>query len=87
MRNSALLLPLFCMTLAACQTSPLTTSVETKTVNVPVAIPCVTQDALPQSHFVPNGTIDQDAASASLELREWRRFGKAVVQQCSPQKE
>lgn len=70
--------------LTACQTAPsLSTEVDSHEVDVPVAVACVTPDALPKPRFLKEGTVDQDFAAASLELREWRKFGKAVLQQCA----
>lgn len=54
----------------------------TEKVAVPVPVRCVEPDATPKSRFVANGSVDQDAAAAALELREWRAFGKEVVKQC-----
>lgn len=69
--------------LTACQTQqPLVSEIKTETVQVPVPVKCVDKNALPQSKFVKDGTVDQNAAAASLELREWRKFGAVVAQEC-----
>jgi hypothetical protein len=70
--------------LTACASEQkLVTEVRTETVNVPVPVQCVEKGSAPKSRFPVDGTLDQNAAAASLELREWRRFGAAVVKQCS----
>lgn len=78
-------LAIFCISLmlTACASEPkLTTEIRTETVNVPVPV-CPDKDALPKPRFVVNGAVNQDAAAAAIELREWRKFGAVLAAQCN----